>query len=80
MTIHIICVEYILEILALLLFYYIQINKNVTRQSDVTVVLLTSNFFYDRMVNVTSCYDTAIEWTLNIIPFDVRIMWLERHL
>ena len=46
MTIHIICVEYILEILALLLFYYIQINKNVTRQSDVTVVLLTYLFVF----------------------------------
>ena len=41
MTIHIICVESILEILALLLVYYIQINKDLTRQSDVTVVLLT---------------------------------------
>ena len=32
------------------------------------------------MLNVTSCYDTANEWALNIISFDVRIMWLWRHL
>ena len=25
------------------------------------------------MLNVTSCYDTANEWALNILSFDVRI-------
>ena len=41
--------------------------------------LLSSNFFYDRMLNVISCYDTANEWALNTLSFDVRLMWLWRH-
>jgi len=41
---------------------------------------LSSNFFYDSRLSLTSCYDTANEWALDTLSFDVRLMRLWRHL